>query len=125
MKDLKLLNDPTSDANHDIVIENYDLVLVDGLDSVRQSLSTRLQLFFGEWFLDESTGVKYYDFIFVKNPNEVLISSVIKSHILETKDVNKIIEYSQVFDRSARELTIVFKVNTTYGLLESSETIGA
>ena len=42
--DLKL--DTTT---HDLVIENYDLALVDGIDLVRQAIKQRLLLELEEW----------------------------------------------------------------------------
>ena len=53
--DLKL--DTTT---HDLVIENYDLVLVDGIDLVRQAIKQRLLLVSEEWFLDDTIGVPWY-----------------------------------------------------------------
>ena len=53
--DLKL--DATA---HDLIIENYDLVLVDGIDLVRQAIKQRLLLVLEEWFLDDTIGVPWY-----------------------------------------------------------------
>lgn len=123
MIDLKLVTDSADINFHDLDIVNYDLQLVDGIDQVRQKIENRLQFFYGEWFLDNTQGVKLYETVFVKNPNLGLISSVMKSAILDTRDVNSILEYTQEYDPSARSLTVNFKVNTTYGLLESSVTV--
>jgi hypothetical protein len=115
MIDLKL-----ETTYHDLDIANYDLVLVDGVDQVRQKLENRLQFFYGEWFLDNTKGVKLYETVFVKNPNLSLIASLFKSTILDTRDVNTILEYNQTYDASLRKLAIDFKVNTTYGIVETS-----
>lgn len=116
--DLKLDTD-----YHDLDIVNYDLALVDGIDQVRQKLEARLQFFFGEWFLDNTQGVKLYETVFVKNPDLGLIASTFKSAILETRDVRNIIEYDQVYDPKLRKLEISFKVDTSYGIVETTVTL--
>jgi len=120
MKDLEL--EKVGD-DEDLKITNFDLTLVDGIDRVRQKLSIRLKFFFREWFLDATKGVKFYEFIFVKNSNPETIAAVIKAEILETPDVNKIVEYSHDLDSALRKLTIVFKVDTSFGLLENTVTV--
>lgn len=42
---------------YDIAIENGDLVLVDGIDSLRQEIIIGLYILLGEWFLDTTLGV--------------------------------------------------------------------
>lgn len=118
MIDLKL-----ETTYHDLDIVNYDLQLVSGIDQVRQKIENRLQFFFGEWFLDNTQGTKLYEIVFVKNPNLSLIASTFKTTILDTTGVVSIIEYNQVYDPSLRKLTVDFKVNTIYGVLETSVTV--
>jgi hypothetical protein len=64
MKDLKL-----DLITNDIVIENGDFAWVEGLDLVVQILMIRLKFFYGECAFDTSRGVKYFETIYVKNPN--------------------------------------------------------
>jgi hypothetical protein len=125
MKDLLLINDTTDKYHHDLFYANYDLALVEDIENVRQQLSIRLQFFYDEWFLDSTEGIKYYDVVFVKVPNLDLIASIIKTFILNTEDVLELLEYTQEFSRSLRKLTITFKVNTTFGELTVTETVGA
>lgn len=125
MKDLLLINDTTDVNHHDLFFENYDLALVEEIEAVRQHLSIRLQFFFNEWFLDSTEGIKYYDIVFVKVPNLNLIASVIKTFILNTPEVLKLLEYTQDFNRSLRRLTITFRVNTTFGEITLTEIVGA
>ena len=109
----------------DIKIENYDMSLTDGDTSeVQQALHIRLQFFFSEWFLDNTTGIKYYEFVFVKNPDPNVVSAVMKTFILETPGVNELLSYEQKIDNSLRRLTVTFTVDTVAGQLTTSETIG-
>lgn len=108
--DLKL--DTTT---HDLAVEGYDLALVTDLDQIVQSLRIRLQFFFGEWYLDNTQGVKLYETVFVKNPNLRLIAAAFKATILDTPGVLSILEYNQSFTNESRSLLVSFRVNTTFG----------
>lgn len=121
--DLKLVNDPIAEDNHDLLIENYDLQLTEGVEAIQQALIIRLQFFINEWFLDITRGVEFYQTIYVKNPNLNLVASVIKTQILTTPGVNEILSYAQSFDSTGRELTVVFKVDTDFGELEINEAL--
>lgn len=118
MKNLKL-----SEERHDLVIENYNLVIVEGIDRVRQHLRTRLWFFKGEWFLDTTYGVDYYGSILIKNPNLSTVASIIKSTILDTPNVNQLLEYEQDFNIVTRELNVSFKVDTTFGIIDTTEVL--
>jgi len=120
--DLKLKT--LADGSHDLDFTNFDLGTVDGIDAVRQSLAIRLQFFFGEWFLDITKGVKLFEFVFVKTPDADLIGTVMKATILDTTDVLSLLSYKQDIDPKTRKLTVDFIVNTTFGELETTQTIG-
>mgnify|MGYP000366939685 CR=1 FL=1 len=102
---------------HDLKTDNYDISIVDGADSVKQHLKIRLLFFFNEWFLDGTQGIRYYDFIAVKNPDMAIIDGIIKATIAETPGVLEILEYQSEYNISLRSLTITFAVNTIYGIV--------
>lgn len=113
MKDLKL------DTNiHELVIENYDLVLIDKLEQVQQNIKIRLLFLYNEWFLDTTKGLPYFDNIMVKNPQLSIIDTIIKSTILETDNVIDLLEYQSSFDNAQRLLTVSFKALTAFGETE-------
>lgn len=105
MIDIKL--DPIT---NDLVIEDYDFSLVESHQQISQNLSIRLKFFLGEWFLDIFEGVPYYQEIFVKNPNLILIENSIKEEIITTRGVQEIISFSSRYDRQKRLYSIVFSV---------------
>lgn len=76
--DLKLIND--------LVIENGDLVLVEGSTAAAQRIRHRLLTFRGEWFLDLVFGPTYREDILIKNPRLDVVTAVIKSEILKSAD---------------------------------------
>lgn len=124
MKDLKLVTDTSAADYHDLDITNYDLSLVDELDYVRQKIEIKLQFFFGEWFLDTTKGVKYFELILIKNPDLTTIASIIKTAILDTDNVTELLEYEQSYSASARELTISFRAQTEFGEIENTIVTG-
>jgi len=103
-------------VTHDLVVTNYDLQMVDGVDQIVQSVKMRLLTIFDEWFLDSSQGIQYFSVVCTKNPDLSLIDSIMKATIVETTGVNELLMYSSVLDKPNRQLTISFQVNTTYGI---------
>ncbi|MCK5609852.1 hypothetical protein KAR91_48720 [Candidatus Pacearchaeota archaeon] len=111
MKDLLL-----DTITHDLVIRDFDLVMLeDGIDRVVQDLKVRLWFFLGEWFLDISKGVPYFDDILVKNPDLNAIEAIFKEVIFNTADVLEILSFDMDYNSSARTLSVEFEVNTTFG----------
>ncbi len=102
----------------DIVIENGDLVLNDGLTAIRQNILQRLRTFFGEWFLDNTIGLPYFEQIWVKNPDQSKIDALFQNAILGTPGVVSLNEYSFVPDFQKRTLNIAFVAQTTSGTVD-------
>lgn len=118
MKDIKLnLN------THDLDLSNFQLEFVEGLDYYRQKVTVVLKFFYGEWFLDTTLGIKYFEEIFVKNPNFTLIDNLFKIAILEIDGIIELIAYDSVYDRQNRKLTITFTVQTDAGQLSDSQEV--
>jgi hypothetical protein len=101
-------------------LKDYQLSLVDGLDWIRQKLQIRLQFFYGEWYLDTTQGVKYFDEIFIKNPTLARIQSILRAVITDTPEVNELLEMQCELDNTKRQLSVKFTVNTTLGNITMS-----
>ena len=115
-KDIKL------DKNaHDLLIENYDLSLVNGIDRVIQNLKIVIWFFFIEWYLDTSKGVRFYEDILIKNPNLPNIEVLLKDKILQVADVEEILEFDIDYNAALRSMSVTFKVRTTFGVAPISE----
>jgi len=106
------------DSTGDLDIENYDLVLIDELDRIRQQLQIKLRLFLGEWYLDINQGIPYFQDVLEKNPDPVKLQSIFKAAIIGVPDVNRLLDFKLEIDGSTRELNLTFKVDTTYGPIE-------
>jgi len=89
--------------------------LVNTPQAVAQLISTRLQLWQGEWFVDTTDGTPYLTGALAerygKDPD-----SVIKQRILGTQGVTSILAYTSSFDGKTRVFTANATVQTKYGV---------
>lgn len=108
---------------HDLLVQKNDLLVCKSADQVIQSLKIRLQTIKGEWFLDTTAGLPYYEDILVKNPNLPNIDNIIKAQIIDTDDVEEILEYTSSFDSAGRSFSVSFRVRSIYGEVELNETV--
>lgn len=118
MKDLAL-----NPLTHDLEIRDQDILFVEKTDYIVQKLKIKLQFFLGEWFLDTSIGIPFFEEILIKNPNLPDIENLLKAAIIEVDGVNEILEFESNFSKSTRSLDTTFKVNTDYGIIDFSDTI--
>lgn len=115
--DLKLDLDRTSPNVNDLVLVNGDLALIGSKEGIRQNCLQRLRTYFGEWFLDVTIGVPYYQQILVKNPDQGKIDAVFVNTIINTPGITALTNYSFFFDPVARVLRVSFKALTTDGVV--------
>ena len=99
--DLALSND-----TGDLDLSDGDLYILSGVDAVAQFLSQRLRFFLAEWFLDESKGIPYYDKIFVKNPNPVVVDSILKTEVIQSPGVQELVSFNLDLDFITRRLAL-------------------
>lgn len=94
------------DDSGDLDLTGGELRLVSGVEAVRQHIRIRLRTVLGEWFLDQRIGVPYFEHILVKNPNPVLVRSIIRETILGTPGVSSVSRLEFELDRVTRKLTV-------------------
>ena len=104
--------DPTT---HDLQIQNFDLVLINDIDQIAQNLNIRLRFFVGEWFLDTLVGIPYYQYFFIKNPNQIQVDTFLKDEILNTDGVTNLTSYASDYDGSTRQYSVEFTAVTVSG----------
>lgn len=109
------------DINGDLDTTGNELKLTQGIEAIRQHLQVKFRLFLGEWFLDTTVGVPYYESILVKGPNLVLVSDLLKATILETPGVIELLEFDFDFDEIYREFSLEFRANTVEGIIDFSQ----
>lgn len=116
--DLKL-----DSITHDLDFSDTDLQLVSNGDYVIQKIKIVLLFFFGEWFLDTSIGIKYWDSVFIKNPNPTLIDNLFKVAIVEVEEVNEILTFDSTYDSANRKYSLEASLDTTEGELNISQEV--
>lgn len=103
---------------HDIVFVNGATLITDNQKTtVSQRLKVKLQTFLGEYFINTSTGVPYYQRIFGKIKSKASVDTIFQQQILSDPGVIEIVSYSS--DLSAgRALTVTFTVRTNEGVTD-------
>ena len=116
MSDILIDQNPTSSTFNDLVIQNGDLVITPTqLDAVQQHILQRLRIFLGEWFLDNTIGLPYFQQILVKNPNQAVIDGLLQNQIATTPGVVQLSSFSANVNFTTRVLSVSFSALTTTG----------
>lgn len=104
---------------HDLVLTGGDLVLVADGAAIRQEADIRLQFLLGEWFLDISAGLPFFQNILVKSPNLSAIRSIFHDEILAVDGITTVKTLDLDFNRSTRTLKVSWTADTDFGELSS------
>lgn len=97
-----ILLTPYGDLN---ITEFGDITLT---ESVRQAVRIRLLWFFSEWRLGPEFGVPYFEEFFIKNPNIMLIRSIVREQVKSVDDVIEVRNLSIDLNKQTRLLVIRF-----------------
>ena len=105
-----------SSGNYDIAFDSTgQITFVTEKSYVAQRVTTRLQLFLGEWFLDTSQGVDWWGSILTKPFNPIIAEGLIKATILNTPDVTDLLTFEATFSSDIRTYDINCSIDTIYG----------
>jgi hypothetical protein len=110
-------------TTNDIYVVDGDLVLVTASEAIVQFVKQKLRTFLGEWFLDLSIGVPYFEEVFKKAPNLTVIDAAIKDQILSTPGIVELLEFTMDAEPATRLLRIEFKARAIEGVINFSEVI--
>ena len=100
---------PTGDST---IFSGNTLFLINEPSAVAQAVLTRLRLFQGEWFLDTTLGMPWFQQVLGFN-TQAARDAAIQNTILGTPGVNQIVSYtSTVVDR---KLQVECTIDTIYG----------
>ena len=106
------------DSENQLMFENGTFRIVADGAELLQNLRCRLLSYEGEYFLDRTSGVPYFQQIFKKPLDLSNAESILKQVILETDGVESIIKFAVSFNSSIRKLAIEFSIETIYGPIE-------
>jgi hypothetical protein len=96
--------------------------LVNSSAAVAQLVLTRLKLWTGQWFLDQSAGVPWLTQV-LGTGTQPLYDSVIRATILQTPGVLGIVSYSSSVNERTRALTVNATINTIFSRVLAQSTI--
>lgn len=105
------------DNNGDLDISNATFHFVSDVDKCFQDIKVRLRTWYGEWFLDNTAGVRYKELILVKNYDIKTITDHLRTIILDTENViscNNLKVELYYFD-SAFQVKVSFLSITKFG----------
>lgn len=104
------------ETDNDLTLVQGQLRLVtDVAEEAAIELGNRFRFVQGEYFLDTRQGVPYFGFVFVKNPDVLLIRQLFRSIILSVQGVSRIVDMQCDFDSSARKLDFAFRALAANG----------
>ena len=105
MKSFKL------DSNGDVVIENNQIQMVEGIELIAQTLKQVFNTNLSEWFDDKEEGIDYH-VVLTKNPNYDLIEDTINTAAQQVAlTFNVEIETDNfAFEVTGRHMQIDFKI---------------
>lgn len=101
-----------------------DLQLNEGMeaiptDSLCQKINIVLRWFLAEWKFDGTRGIDWFDTVFVKNPDEEEIESMITGVLMGFSDIVSVTAVTTVIDKQKRSAVITWKAQTTQETVES------
>ena len=108
------------DSNHDIII-GRGATRISGATQVAQLVKCRLLTLFGEWVLDDTIGLPWYESIFTKQVRVSDIESAVANIIRGTEGVQQLLSIDIDADFRTRQLNISFVAISDYG--DISETV--
>ena len=105
----------------DLIFIDFDFALVGGVDQIAQNLAIRLRFFQGEWFLNILAGVPYYEYFFIKNPNQIQVETFLTDEILNTAGIIEITNFASNYDGINRKFTVNFGCKSINGPFEMEQ----
>lgn len=108
MTDL-LLNPETNDL---LFINGTTPITYENKLTVAQRLKIKLQTFRGEWFMDQTIGLPYFQTILKRGVSKATIDTIFQEQILSEPDVVEIVEFNSIIDIQTRTYQLSFKVRT-------------
>ena len=99
-----------------LVTPEGNLSVASGSDAVRQIVAQHLQFFYGEWFLDRSAGVPYFDEVLGMFSGMDAFNQIIASEISRASDrVTSVSVTNARYSRARRTVSFTANVETIDG----------
>lgn len=112
-------------ADHDLDLDLLGRAsFVDGAERIAQQINTTLLAFMGEWFLDTSFGVPYFEDVLVKSPDRASIEAIFRARIRAVPGVTQVQAMQLQMERQLRVLRVTYQADTAYGRLDRVVLLG-
>ena len=101
-----------------------DLQLSEEMDAIPtdllcQKINIALHWFLGEWKFDNTRGIDWFNTVYVKNPDEEEIESMITGVLMSFPDIVSVTTVATQIDKQKRSALITWKAQTTQETIES------
>lgn len=103
------------DENHDVVIYNGILQLVEGSELKRQTAECTLNTKINEWFFNDELGIDFYAILSKRAVEDETIKSVILDGLRQVDETFTIDKFAADFNKKNRKLKISFTASTEDG----------
>ena len=104
----------------DLELHRNDLVIIDGLESLRQRVVQRLGLIQGEWFLATDQGIPYIQEIYQRPFDLGLVSTILTAAIRSVERVTGVSDVRVTINPDTRQFSYSATVSSTEGETEVS-----
>jgi hypothetical protein len=95
----------------DLALSNFQLRLTSTLtEYMAQKIENVLMTFAGEWFLDYTIGIPYFDRVLIKTANINSVRNIFLIAITDIPEVEKVLEFVVDYVSTTREYSISFKI---------------
>ena len=111
------------DDNNNFVVTNGHFTFKEDNEETRLLLLHKLKLWYGEWYLARSKGIRYKEKILVKGPDANIVKSEFKRAILGTKGVVSIKSFDLQQDSQTRELFVSATIITESGIITLNQEV--
>ena len=92
----------------DLRIVNGDIVMIEGLDEVRQRVLFRMRTQLGEWDFDTTLGLDYFGEILKNDPDLALIQTRILTLVATTPGVLQVRDLDVSLDAPSRTMRVAY-----------------
>lgn len=100
-------------SDGDVLIENNEITMVYADELIRQTVETVLGTNKGEWSLNIEEGITFSNIL--GKQQEEIIKNEIYQGLLQVDDTFEMTDFSCVFDKTKRKLTISFSATNSAG----------
>lgn len=115
---LTLSPDVDNPVEGDLNLRNGQLYLVADLASqVQQGITIRARFFYGEWFLDTTQGMLWFEKVFIKSPSRAVLTSMFRQLLLSVPGVASIRTLSFTPIAAIRNMRVDFEIILTDGVI--------